>query len=267
MPDRESILALLPALIAGFSTMIGAVVVVMTNKKSDKFISIALGFAAGVMVSIVFADMLPEAAEFMENTFSPGKTKVMSVVFMGVGIIAAMIADKMIPHYCVGEHGHNHTHSHHGEDESHMLKDNMARLGIMTMIATGLHNFPEGIAMFIAGQENLQVGIRLAAAVSLHNIPGGITVAMPVYYATGSRWKAIGYALIPSVIQPLGALLACLFLKNVMGELAMGATFAVVGGFLLYIALEELYSSSRAYGHERAGTVSMFIGILLGSLL
>ena len=35
----------------------------------------------------------------------------------------------------------------------------------------------------------LQVGASIAAAIAIHNVPEGICVALPIYYATGSRWK------------------------------------------------------------------------------
>jgi ZIP family zinc transporter len=257
MFDQSSVTSLLMALFAGFSTLIGAVLVIITGKRNEKLTTIALGFAAGVMISVAFTDMMPEALEYFELVLSSSSAKLWSVAFLAVGILLAAIADRLIPHHCAGGcSGAHHCH-----------EDDMARLGVVTMIATGLHNFPEGIAMFIAGYEDTTLGVTLAIAVALHNIPGGITVAMPVYYSTGSKIKALGYALVPSVIQPLAALLACLFLKNIMGDFAMGAMFSVVGGFLLFIALVELYPATRNYGHRGAGVIATFAGVVIMQLV
>lgn len=255
--DQASVTSLLMALFAGLSTMIGAVLVVLTGKRNERLTTLALGFAAGVMISVAFTDMLPEAHEFFESTFAPTGVHLWSVVFLAVGIVLAAVADRLVPHHCAGGCGGHHHHH----------KDDMSRLGIVTMIATSLHNFPEGIAMFIAGHEDVTLGATLAVAVALHNIPGGITVAMPVYYSTGSKLKALAYALVPSVIQPLAALLACLFLKNIMGDFAMGALFAIVAGFLLFIALVELYPATHKHGHRKAGILAMFAGVVIMQLV
>jgi zinc transporter, ZIP family len=38
------------------------------------------------------------------------------------------------------------------------------------------------------------VGLSIAVAIALHNIPEGVAVALPVYFATKSRWTGFKYA-------------------------------------------------------------------------
>lgn len=77
-------------------------------------------------------------------------------------------------------------------------------MGLLTGLAIGLHNFPEGLATFVATLSNPSLGIALAIAIALHNIPEGVCVSMPVYYATGSKWKAFMWAFLSGVSEPIG---------------------------------------------------------------
>lgn len=263
--DSQTIFALLLALIAGLSTLVGAAVVTISGSTSRRLLAGALGLAAGVMISACFLDLFPEAQEYFHHAVENEHSAVLySVLFMLVGIIIAALSEKLIPHACGHNHAHDHTHHHHKGDEcEEECEDDVRRVGIVSMLSISLHNFPEGIALFVAGYEDTTLGIALALAVVLHNIPGGIAIAAPVYYSTRSRAKSLVYALVPSLIQPLGALLAALVLKQVMNEFIMGAMFALVAGFMLFMALTELLPSSRNYGHTTLSTAMLFVGILL----
>lgn len=253
MLDTSSAVALLLALVAGLATIIGALIVVFIPKNTERLLGAALAFASGVMLSAAFTDLLPEAEEYFGEAFPAAHgPMLLCLAFLALGLGAAALIDRLIPHHCAC-HGDAHTD----------CRENVTRIGVVSMIATGLHNFPEGIALFLAGYEDMALGITLALAVALHNIPGGIAIAMPVYYSSGSRGKAILYTLIPSLVQPLGALLACFVLRQVMSAFVMGILFAMVAGFLLYIALVELYPAARQYGHSGGCTAALFAGVLL----
>ena len=250
MLDTPSINALILAALAGFAMLIGAFLVIITKKRNDKLLSIALGFAAGVMISAAFTALLPEARAHFEGSGSSLPADLGCVLFLALGLLLALGVDRLIPHAC-------------GCARCEADAEDISRLGLFSMIAMGLHNLPEGIALFFAGYTDLTLGAALAVAIGLHNITGGITVAMPFYYASGSRGKAILCTLVPALVQPVGALLACLILKQIMTSFVIGMLFAVVAGFLLFIALVELYPTSMQYKYHRASTAAMFVGILL----
>lgn len=65
----------------------------------------------------------------------------------------------------------------------------LACTGLLSAFAVGLHNFPEGLATFVATLASPTAGAVIAVAIALHNIPEGVIVAMPTYYATGSRLR------------------------------------------------------------------------------
>lgn len=243
--------ALLLSLGAGLSTLLGALVVVFTKKKSEKLVTVSLGFAAGVMVSVSFLDMLPLATDLLAQQYNKAIGVVISVasLLLGVGIASGL--DKLVPH----EHGKT------GEDEN--SHGNIYRLGMMSMLAIAVHNFPEGIATFMAGMSNPSIGLTIAVAIALHNIPEGISVAMPIYFATGNKKRAFLYTLLSGISEPVGALLAYTVLQPFISNTLLGVLFSIVAGIMLYISIEELIPSSRQYGFTRLALTSTFAGICL----
>ena len=101
----------------------------------------------------------------------------------------------------------------------------------------------------------------MAVAITMHNIPEGIAVAMPIYFATGSKKEALKYTFYTGAAEPVGALLAFLVLRPFINDFLLGAIFAVVAGIMLYIAIEELIPSSRQYGFNRLALLGTFLGI------
>ena len=90
-------------------------------------------------------------------------------------------------------------------------KEHLKNMGAMTALAIALHNFPEGLATFVAALADMKLGLALAVAVAVHNIPEGACVAMPVYYATGSRWKGFWWSFVSGVSEPIGVCSATWF--------------------------------------------------------
>jgi ZIP family zinc transporter len=129
------------------------------------------------------------------------------------------------------------------------------------MLAIGLHNLPEGMATFMAGYEDMKLGVAIAVAIAMHNIPEGISVALPVYFSTGSRKKAVLYALLSGLAEPVGALIVFFALRSLVNPFLLAALFASITGIMIYISVEELIPSSRQYSHERLALLSTFAGI------
>ena len=140
----------------------------------------------------------------------------------------------------------------------------LEKMGLLTALALALHNFPEGFATFIATLEEPSLGIALAVAIAIHNIPEGICVAMPVYYATGSKWKGFGWAFLSGLSEPIGGILGWLALRTVFTDLVFGIVFGMVGGMMVWIVLSELLPT--AYNHDKSGKLvppSLFAGMVV----
>ena len=138
----------------------------------------------------------------------------------------------------------------------------LVRMGLMTAVAIGIHNFPEGLATFVATLSDPAVGASLAVAIAIHNIPEGLCVAIPVYYATGNRWKAFGWALLSGVSEPIGAAFAWIILKDIMSELVYGILFGLVAGLMVNISIHELIPTAVRYDPiDKVTTSAIFAGM------
>lgn len=100
----------------------------------------------------------------------------------------------------------------------------------------------EGLIMFISNESSSQLGLSVAAAMTIHNLIEGFLIALPLYYATGSRFAAFAYAsILGGMSQPLGAVLGLLAIRNVDQEqerFLFGVIFGVVSGMMCLIAVQ-----------------------------
>ena len=129
-------------------------------------------------------------------------------------------------------------------------KRRVAFSGLMTIIAISLHNIPEGIAVYLTCLKGVELGLPLAIAMSLHNIPEGICVAMPIYYATGDRWKAFRWAFYSGLSEPVAALFGWVVLAAVMSDFIYGVLFGLVAGMMVNICVKELLPTAHRYDPE-----------------
>ena len=142
----------------------------------------------------------------------------------------------------------------------------MMRTGLLTALVVGIHNFPEGIATFMASVDSTEIGLAIAAAIAIHNIPEGIAVSVPVYYATGSRKKAFWYSFLSGISEPVGALAAYLVLMPFMSPVLLNCVFAAVAGIMGFISLDELLPAAREYGQPHIAIYGLLSGMAVMAL-
>ena len=269
MTGNVIISALILTLIAGSATGIGGALVLFKKKLSSRFLAGSLGLSAGVMIFISMAEMLPEAQGLIRaSEMTHGEAFVIVAFFVGMGIIT--LIDFLIPEY---ENPHEASGlslddktpavgmvEHTGTEKA------LHRLGIMSALAIAIHNFPEGIATFIGALNDPEMGAGITFAIAIHNIPEGIAVAIPIYYATKSKGKALLYATLSGLSEVIGAVL-CLAVTAVFGlELTGGgATFplvlAAVAGIMIYISLDELLPTAEKYGKHHIAIAGVVGGM------
>ena len=264
--------ALILTLIAGAATGIGGALVLFKKKVSSNFLAGALGLSAGVMIFISLAELFPEAqAEIMTiGSIKHGDALVLLAFFMGMGIIT--LIDFAIPEY-ENPHEASGLSLEAKTAAVGMLKQAtnekaLHRLGLMSALAIAIHNFPEGIATFVGALNDPQMGAGITFAISIHNIPEGIAVAIPIYYATKSKGKALLYATLSGMSEVIGALLClavtALFGVELTGE---GAAFplilAAVAGIMIYISLDELLPTAEKYGKHHIAIAGVVGGMAI----
>lgn len=260
--------ALLMTLIAGAATGIGGALVLFKKKVSSNFLAAALGLSAGVMIFISLAELFPEAqADIMANgSLKYGKAYILISFFVGMGLITLidfLIPEYENPHEASGLSLEAHTPAV-GKIEQTSSEKAMHKLGVLSAIAIAIHNFPEGIATFIGAMNDLQMGLGITFAISIHNIPEGIAVAIPIYYATKSKGKALLHATLSGMSEVVGALL-CYAITSIFGidltesGMVFPLIMAAVAGIMIYISLDELLPTAEKYGKHHiaiAGVVS-----------
>ena len=175
-----------------------------------------------------------------------------------MGILLIGLIDRLIPS---AENPHEvHTvEEMDGRSEAH--KTRLMRMGLFTALALAIHNFPEGLATFMAGLADPKLGIAVAVAIAIHNIPEGIAVAVPIFYATGSRKKAFGLSFLSGLSEPIGALIGYLLLINFVNEITFGLVFASVAGIMVYISLDEVLPAAREYGEHHLAIYGLIAGM------
>ena len=264
--------ALLLTLIAGAATGIGGALVLFKKKLSSNVLAGALGLSAGVMIFISLAELFPESqAEIASiGSLKHGEALVLLAFFAGMGIIT--LIDFLIPEY---ENPHEASGlsldaktAAVGVLEQTGNEKALHRLGLMSALAIAIHNFPEGIATFIGALNDPQMGAGITFAIAIHNIPEGIAVAIPIYYATKSKGKALLYATLSGFSEIIGALL-CLAVAAVFGvELDVGGPafpliLAAVAGIMIYISLDELLPTAEKYGKHHIAIAGVVAGMAI----
>lgn len=140
-------------------------------------------------------------------------------------------------------------------------------MGISTAVAIGLHNFPEGLATFVSALADTSVGTVFAVAIGIHNIPEGLCVALPIYYATGNRWKAFMWGCLSGLSEPVAALLGWFILAESMSDIVYSILFGIVSGMMVIISLKELIPTAHRYDPEdTVVTYSLIIGMAVIAL-
>jgi ZIP family zinc transporter len=226
-------LALLLPTLAGLCTVLGGLLVILVRKPGPRFMVLMLGFSAGVMLLISFAELLQEAVEQV------GFAKAY-VAFFG-GMIGMFLIDALVPHDFMAE-------EHHASKDPRQAK--MLRTALFLALGIGIHNFPEGMASFAGALHDPTLGLAIAVAIALHNIPEGLAVALPIQAATGKPGKALWWTFLSGMAEPVGALLAAAILLPLLNAALLGTALAVVGGIMVFIALDELIPVACSYGQE-----------------
>ncbi len=278
--------AFLMTLFAGAATGIGSIIAFAAKRTNYRFLSVATGFSAGVMLYVSFVEILAKGFDALALRYGPTKGSWINVGSFFGGMLLIGLIDSLIP-------AADNPHEAPSEAQTRPLRDGsspcaepgssngqnqdssgrLMRMGLFTALAITIHNFPEGLATFLAALQDPKLGAAIAIAIALHNIPEGISVSVPIYYATGDRRKAFLYSLLSGLAEPLGAIIAYIGLSffaggesGVLPPQFMGIMFGGVAGIMVYISLDELLPTSRAYGKGHDSLLGLIGGMLAMAL-
>jgi len=282
-------------LLAGMATGVGSIIAFTARRTNYRFLSVATGFSAGVMLYVSFVEIFFKGVEALSQQYGDYLAHwINAASFFGgmllIGLIDYLIPAAENPHEIHSEletmplHNpavsythfksivdtpltpvgfHNHSAQYH----------KLMRTGLFTALAIGIHNFPEGLVTFLTALEDPGLGGAIAVAIALHNIPEGISVSVPIFYATGNRKKAFLYSMLSGLAEPIGAGVAYLALRffvggngGVISPQLMGILFGGVAGIMVYISLDELLPTSRAYGKGHDSIFGLVAGMFVMAL-
>ncbi|MFC1498396.1 zinc transporter ZupT [Verrucomicrobiota bacterium] len=245
---------------AGLATGIGSALAFFTKKTNKNFLSIALGFSAGVMIYVSFVEIMVKAKDSLIASHGTTTGTWMTVLSFFAGITIIMIIDFFVPSY------ENPHHLHSVEEISDAADKKLLRMGKFTALAIAIHNFPEGLATFASALHDPSLGIPIAIAIAIHNIPEGISVSVPIYFATGSKKKAFWLSFLSGVSEPIGALVGYTILRPLFTETTFGILFASVAGIMVYVSLDELLPAAREYGKGHLAIGGLIAGMAVMAL-
>ena len=242
--------AFLLSFLAGAASAVGGLLSFFIKKENLSALAIGLGFSAGVMLYVSFAEILPHAKTALSLLYGNTTGAWLSVGIFFAGTLLALGVDRCLPPL-------------HVKEESLKQTSKLKQTGLFTALALTLHNFPEGLATFFSALDSMTLGLSIAVAVAIHNIPEGIAVALPVYHSTGSRQKAFWASAASGMAEPVGAVAGYFILDYFLHDAILGVLFAAVAGIMVYLALDELLPTAHDYGHEH----QVISGVLGGMAL
>ena len=239
--------------LAGFATLIGALPIFVKIKDKNKIISSSCAFASGVMICVSILDLVPESLRYLKTYYTGITLIILAFISIIIGIVISHILEKII--------------------DKRSDNNNLFKVGILSMIVIILHNIPEGIVTYIVSNKNIMLGLSICIAIALHNIPEGISIAIPIYYSTKSKFKAISYTFISAISELLGAIITYLFLAKYISDMILGLILSFTAGIMMQISINKLLPTGNTYNQKLAkiffiiGFIFMMFSLLLNSLI
>lgn len=241
---------------AALSTVLGGLLVLVARKPSARLLAFGLAFAGGAMVYVSLVEIFWKAEQGFAEIHDPKTAYIYATLAFFAGVLLLIAVDRFVP-------------NPHGAMSSNCDQAHARRVGLLAAFAITAHNLPEGLATFLATLDNPVLGIPLAAAIAIHNIPEGVSIAIPVYYATGSKQKALLATGLSALAEPVGALVGYAVLAPFLSPGVFALVFGMIAGAMVFLALDELLPSAKRYsqGHEAVYGMVTGMAALAASLV
>ncbi|MCC8160727.1 MAG: zinc transporter ZupT [Oscillospiraceae bacterium] len=255
--DSNVIFALSLTILAGLATGAGSVTASFAKTTNTKFLVGSLGFSAGVMIYVSMIEIFQKSRSYLTVAVGDKMGYYLAVAAFFAGIVFIGLIDYFVP-------------SSEGDIGNLSNKDNksvaLRRMGFMTALAIGIHNFPEGLATFTSALKDPQLGVAIAVAIAIHNVPEGIATAVPIYYSSGSRKKAFIISFFSGITEPIGAVIGYLILRPFFNDAVFGILFGAIAGIMIFISIEELLPMAREYEKSKVTIIGVILGMAVIAL-
>lgn len=244
---------------AALSTVVGAAFLLRADKADPRALAFGLAFAGGAMVYISLGEIFHKSYTAFLETFADKQAYTYATLSFFSGVLLLAIIDRLVPN----------PHNTGGSEANKADPDHVKRVGVLAALAITAHNLPEGLATFFATLDDPVVGLPLAVAIAVHNIPEGVSIAIPIYYATGSKRKALAATFGSALAEPLGAVLGYVILAPFLSATVFAIVFGMIAGAMVFLALDELLPAAKRYasGHETVYGMVSGMAALAASLV
>jgi len=234
--------------------VVGALVVMVRRSPSQRTLDVALGFAAGVMLSASFTSLILPGIDY------GGLLPV--VVGIALGVIVLDRADRWVPHIHVLVTGRQRSDAAKEPDDDPVARTRLSAV-ILFIVAITLHTLPEGLAVGVGfGAGHLGDALTLMLAIGIQNLPEGLAVAVAARNAgMGSARYAAFTGIRAGAVELPVAVLGAWLVSAVAPLLPYAMGFAA--GAMLYVILDEIVPETHARGHERLATLGTMVGIVV----
>lgn len=256
--DDQVLVAFGLTLFAGLSTGIGSAIALVAKRTNYALLAGSLGLSAGVMLYISFMELLGTSISSLSEIYGTHTGQIYAVLAFFAGMLFTLFLDFLVPEV-------ENPHEVHALEEMNTdpksRDQRLLRVGLMSALIIGIHNFPEGMVTFLTGLRDTSIAIPIAIAIAIHNIPEGITVSVPIYFATGNRKKAFWLSFLSGLSEPIGALIGYLLLAPFLTPTLLGILNAVIAGIMVFISLDELLPAADKYGKHHHAIIGLVIGM------
>ncbi len=224
--------------IALIGTMVGALLGVTMKKPSPKFLGNIIGFASGLMLSIVAFELIPEA------TSKTGFLR--TLLFLILGIIIVAVIDKV-------------------SNLSSNVNSQYTKVAFMVAISIMLHNFPEGLIMGFGFVNGENLGLKMSVIIAVHDVPEGLAVAAPLMLSGTKSSEILLYAFLTALPTAIGAW-AGIYIGSISINM-LGSALAFASGVMLYVIYGEMIPESKKLWSGITNTLGILLGIIVGLIM
>lgn len=234
-------MAILLGLVSMCSTLLGGFVALRIGDRKR----LVLGLAAGVMLGVVFFDLLPEA-------LADARPPVHGVPVALLAAVAGFFTIHIIERSMAVHRGH--------EDEYGSHTHGLESVGLLAAAGLIFHSMLDGVGIGLGFQAGSSVGIAVAIAVICHDFADGFNAfTIPTLYGS-ARARALLVLGLDALAPVVGAVIGTVI--HVPADL-VGLYLGYFAGFLLYLATSDILPEAHAGRPSRLVLLYTVIGAAL----
>lgn len=244
MSNTIFFIGLFSAIVSLIGTMVGALIGVSIKNPTDKLLGTLLAVSTGIIISIIFLELIPESIEKI------GFIK--SLIIIIAGILIIYLIDCLIK-------------KANESSDLHPSKINHTKVAILMGLGIMMHNFPEGIIMGFGFIRGSGLGVKMSILISIHDIPEGIAMTSPLIAAGKKKFKILWYSFLVAFPTVIGAWIGMII--NNISAMFLGISIALASGIMLYVAFGQMLPESNELNNSYTNAMWLILGVIFGFIM